>query len=48
MEKTFDVAAPGDSLFEAVRYAGAAAAIAVQGFGVVAPLPLPEQLRALP
>ena len=39
--------ARGDSLFEAARYANAAAAIAVQGFGAVAPLPGPEQVRAL-
>lgn len=39
--------AAGDSLFDAARYANAAAAIAVQGFGAVAPLPRPEQVRAL-
>ena len=39
--------ATGDGLFEAARYANAAAAIAVQGFGAVAPLPRPEQVRAL-
>ncbi|MDB5872410.1 MAG: sugar kinase [Ramlibacter sp.] len=39
--------AKGDSLFDAARYANAAAAIAVQGFGAVAPLPRPEQVRAL-
>ena len=37
--------AAGDSLFDAARYANAAAAIAVQGFGAVAPLPRPEQVR---
>lgn len=37
----------GDTLFEAARYANAAAAIAVQGFGAVAPLPRPQQVRAL-
>jgi len=37
----------GDSVFEAARYANAAAAIAVQGFGAVAPLPRPGQVRAL-
>jgi 2-dehydro-3-deoxygluconokinase len=37
----------GDTLFEAARYANAAAAIAVQGFGAVAPLPRPPQVRAL-
>jgi 2-dehydro-3-deoxygluconokinase len=39
--------ASGDSLFDAARYANAAAAIAVQGFGAVGPLPRPEQVRAL-
>jgi 2-dehydro-3-deoxygluconokinase len=36
-----------DTVFEAARYANAAAAIAVQGFGAVAPLPRPQQVRAL-
>jgi 2-dehydro-3-deoxygluconokinase len=48
MEKTFGVAAAGDSPFDAVRYASAAAGIAVRGFGAVAPLPRPGQLRASP
>ena len=39
--------AHGDSIFEASRYANAAAAIAVQGFGAVAPLPRPDQVQAL-
>ena len=39
--------AMGDSLFDAARYANAAAAIAVQGFGAVAPLPRANQVRAL-
>jgi 2-dehydro-3-deoxygluconokinase len=39
--------AAGDSIFEAARYANAAAALAVQGFGAVAPLPRAEQVRAL-
>jgi 2-dehydro-3-deoxygluconokinase len=39
--------AQGDSIFEAARYANAAAAIAVQGFGAVAPLPRPDEVRAL-
>jgi 2-dehydro-3-deoxygluconokinase len=39
--------AAGDTVFEAARYANAAAAVAVQGFGAVAPLPRPEQVRAL-
>jgi 2-dehydro-3-deoxygluconokinase len=37
----------GDSLFDAARYANAAAAIAVQGFGAVAPLPRLDQVRAM-
>jgi 2-dehydro-3-deoxygluconokinase len=37
----------GDSVFDAARYANAAAAIKVQGFGAVAPLPRPDQVRAL-
>ena len=37
----------GDTVFDAARYANAAAAIAVQGFGAVAPLPWPEQVKAL-
>ncbi len=37
----------GDSLFDAARYANAAAAIAVQGFGAVGPLPRPAQVGAL-
>jgi 2-dehydro-3-deoxygluconokinase len=37
----------GDSLFDAARYANAAAAIAVQGFGAVAPLPRPGAVRAM-
>jgi 2-dehydro-3-deoxygluconokinase len=39
--------ARGDSLFEAARYANAAAALAVQGFGAVAPLPSPREVEAL-
>ena len=39
--------AHGDTLFDAARYANAAAALAVQGFGAVAPLPRAEQVRAL-
>ena len=38
--------AHGDTLFDAARYANAAAALAVQGFGAVAPLPRAEQVRA--
>jgi 2-dehydro-3-deoxygluconokinase len=37
----------GDTLFDAARYANAAAAIAVQGFGAVAPLPRADQVRDL-
>ena len=39
--------AAGDDLFAAARYANAAAALAVQGFGAVAPLPRPEAVQAL-
>ena len=39
--------AQGASLFEAARYANAAAALAIQGFGAVAPLPRPDAVRAL-
>ena len=39
--------AQGDSLFAAARYANAAAALAIQGFGAVAPLPSPDAVRAL-
>jgi 2-dehydro-3-deoxygluconokinase len=37
----------GDSVFDAARYANAAAALATTGFGAVAPLPRPEAVRAL-
>jgi len=37
----------GDTLDEGMRYANAAAALAVQGFGAVAPLPRPEHVLAL-
>jgi 2-dehydro-3-deoxygluconokinase len=37
----------GDSVFEAARYANAAAALATTGFGAVAPLPRPAAVRAL-
>lgn len=39
--------AQGMDLFEAARHANAAAALAVQGFGAVAPLPRPEAVRTL-
>lgn len=39
--------AAGDDVFDAARYANAAAALAVQGFGAVAPLPRPDAVRAL-
>jgi 2-dehydro-3-deoxygluconokinase len=39
--------AAGDDIFTATRYANAAAALTVQGYGAVAPLPRPEQVRAL-
>jgi 2-dehydro-3-deoxygluconokinase len=37
----------GDDLFAAARYANAAAALAVQGWGAVAPLPTPQDVKAL-
>jgi 2-dehydro-3-deoxygluconokinase len=37
----------GDDLHTAARYANAAAALSVQGFGAVAPLPLPSAVHAL-
>jgi 2-dehydro-3-deoxygluconokinase len=37
----------GDDLTAAARYANAAAALSVQGFGAVAPMPLPEAVHAL-
>jgi 2-dehydro-3-deoxygluconokinase len=37
----------GDSVPQAARYANAAAALAVQGFGAVAPLPRPEAVYTL-
>ncbi|MFZ9299016.1 MAG: sugar kinase [Hylemonella sp.] len=39
--------AQGLPLFEAARHANAAAALAVQGYGAVAPLPRPEAVAAL-
>jgi 2-dehydro-3-deoxygluconokinase len=39
--------AQGMDLFEAARHANAAAALAVQGFGAVAPLPRPDAVQAL-
>jgi 2-dehydro-3-deoxygluconokinase len=39
--------AAGDDLFAAARYANAAAALAVQGWGAVAPLPRADAVRAL-
>jgi 2-dehydro-3-deoxygluconokinase len=39
--------ATGAALFDAACYANAAAALAVQGFGAVAPLPRPQQVQAL-
>ena len=39
--------ATGDDIFTAARYANAAAALAVQGWGAVAPLPRPDAVRAL-
>jgi 2-dehydro-3-deoxygluconokinase len=37
--------AAGDSIWEAARYANAAAALATTGFGAVAPLPRPEAVK---
>jgi 2-dehydro-3-deoxygluconokinase len=39
--------AAGDSLWEAARYANAAAALSTTGWGAVAPLPGPDAVRAL-
>jgi 2-dehydro-3-deoxygluconokinase len=39
--------AAGDSLWEAARYANAAAALSTTGWGAVAPLPRPDAVRAL-
>jgi 2-dehydro-3-deoxygluconokinase len=39
--------ARGSDVFDAARYANAAAALAVQGFGAVAPLPRADQVAAL-
>jgi 2-dehydro-3-deoxygluconokinase len=39
--------AAGDSIWQAARYANAAAALATTGFGAVEPLPRPEAVRSL-
>jgi 2-dehydro-3-deoxygluconokinase len=39
--------AAGDDVFAAARYANAAAALAVQDFGAVGPLPRPDAVKAL-
>lgn len=39
--------AAGDSIWEAARYANAAAALATTGYGAVAPLPRPDAVRRL-
>jgi len=39
--------AAGDNVFDAARYANAAAALATTGFGAVAPLPRPDAVRRL-
>jgi 2-dehydro-3-deoxygluconokinase len=39
--------AAGDSIWDAARYANAAAALATTGFGAVEPLPRPEEVRKL-
>ena len=36
----------GDSIWEAARYANAAAALATTGFGAVDPLPRPEAVES--
>ncbi len=39
--------AAGDSIWDAARYANAAAALSTTGFGAVAPLPTPQRVREL-
>ncbi|HEX6413865.1 MAG TPA: PfkB family carbohydrate kinase, partial [Burkholderiales bacterium] len=39
--------AAGDSIWEAARYANAAAALATTGYGAVDPLPRPQLVRKL-
>ena len=39
--------AAGDSLWDAARYANAAAALSTTGFGAVAPQPTPDAVRRL-
>ena len=39
--------AAGDSIWEAAKYANAAAALATTGYGAVDPLPRPEEVRKL-
>lgn len=39
--------AAGDSLWDAARYANAAAALSTTGFGAVAPLPRPDAVKQL-
>jgi len=39
--------AAGDSVWDAARYANAAAALTTTGFGAVAPLPRPQEVRSL-
>ena len=39
--------AQGESIFQAARYANAAAALSVQGFGAVAPLPRAAAVQAM-
>ncbi|MCZ8103040.1 MAG: carbohydrate kinase family protein, partial [Burkholderiales bacterium] len=39
--------AAGDTLWDAARYANAAAALSTTGYGAVAPLPRPDAVRAL-
>ena len=37
----------GDAIAQAVRYANAAAALTTTGFGAVAPIPRPQDVRGL-
>jgi 2-dehydro-3-deoxygluconokinase len=39
--------AAGDDFYSALRYANAAAALTTTGYGAVAPLPRPEDVRRL-
>jgi sugar/nucleoside kinase (ribokinase family) len=45
-QRLADLLAAGDAPVVAVRWANVAAALSTTGFGAVAPLPRPEQVRA--